>query len=519
MTTAIRVSDICAHHLLVDAILVGVDAPTGKEVVAVDLINSSRVLEDPLTEGAAAVLAFDTSTDAFGDHLIDVAVRRCGNARSSMLVVVGTSRPLATSTRRLAEQLRFPVVVASDVSPIDVVVELRTLVARPGQDKAQLALELARRLPRTSRELEEIVRLLADVLPESNVYACAGRDQMLTGTAEMLPSENVVALSKLGTIQHEDAGATVLPIEAIAGGKTALWLVAERRRPGPHWHELAALALQLASGAVVAWLASEHASVSHDARWRSTLLSEIIEQGPSLSQDAAEHAARAGWRLDGWHTGIHIRCEPSTQSPLALRSIVQQLDQVGLRASSIIDRTDGWSTWITSVGEPRPAEIKELARTIRHDLRQPPPGHTIVVGIGSPRRDVSGIAPTLAGARQAALLGTSSGRSVSVRVLDDLGPARLLLGWYSSEAFADYADELLAPLAGVDHELIETLEVYLESACSSAAAARKLAVHRNTVAKRIARIERTLGTTLFNGDTRLALQLALRVRQADHPDR
>ncbi|QQS01059.1 MAG: hypothetical protein IPK37_00720 [Austwickia sp.] len=57
---------------------------------------------------------------------------------------------------------------------------------------------------------------------------------------------------------------------------------------------------------------------------------------------------------------------------------------------------------------------------------------------------------TLAEARQAALIAATSARAVSVRVLQEVGPSRLLLGWYSSEAFADYARELLAPLLGND---------------------------------------------------------------------
>ncbi|MGH3587736.1 MAG: PucR family transcriptional regulator, partial [Pseudonocardia sp.] len=145
------------------------------------------------------------------------------------------------------------------------------------------------------------------------------------------------------------------------------------------------------------------------------------------------------------------------------------------------------------------------------DLR-PPPGHSVVVGIGSPQRDVDGIGVTLAEARQAAVVAASSPKPVSVRVLQELGPSRLLLGWYSSEAFADYAREMLGPLLDSDDpELIRTLEAYLERACSTAQTARALGVHRNTVAQRIARAERVLGATTATSDTRLALQLAIRV--------
>lgn len=139
------------------------------------------------------------------------------------------------------------------------------------------------------------------------------------------------------------------------------------------------------------------------------------------------------------------------------------------------------------------------------------PGRALVAGIGTPAPNVEGIATTLAEARQAAVA-ASAGTPGTVRRVEDLGASRLLLGWYTSRAFHDYARRLLAPLLDpAERNLFVTLETYIDQACSTGRTARALGVHRNTVAQRIARAERLLGMPLTHPDSRLALQLAARV--------
>ena len=101
---------------------------------------------------------------------------------------------------------------------------------------------------------------------------------------------------------------------------------------------------------------------------------------------------------------------------------------------------------------------------------------------------------------------------MTLRVMQELGPSRLLLGWHASEALGDYSREILGGLLDESEaEVLVTLQAYLERACSTAQTARALGLHRNTVSKRIARAESILGTTTAAADTRLALQLAIRV--------
>jgi DNA-binding PucR family transcriptional regulator len=91
------------------------------------------------------------------------------------------------------------------------------------------------------------------------------------------------------------------------------------------------------------------------------------------------------------------------------------------------------------------------------------------------------------------------------------------------------AYQLLAPLAGapmpaqlrrlLDHPdaepLVATLEAYLDRAGDARAAAQALFVHRTTLYHRLRRIERIAGVDLRDGDDRLLLHMALRIRRLD----
>ncbi len=83
--------------------------------------------------------------------------------------------------------------------------------------------------------------------------------------------------------------------------------------------------------------------------------------------------------------------------------------------------------------------------------------------------------------------------------------------------------QLLAPLAGapvpeqlarlLPHpELVATLEAYLDRAGDARAAAAALFIHRTTLYHRLRRIERIAGVDLRDGDDRLLLHMALRLR-------
>ena len=141
-------------------------------------------------------------------------------------------------------------------------------------------------------------------------------------------------------------------------------------------------------------------------------------------------------------------------------------------------------------------------------------GLHVHAGIGRPYLDLNGLRRSLTEAHEAALIANArfGGRSGAAHI-DQLGVQRVLMGWFGSDDFARYARFILQPVLDVDadHELLRTLEVYLDASCSTTEAAQVLGLHRNTVANRMRRIADLLGVALDDAENRLSLQLACRM--------
>lgn len=294
--------------------------------------------------------------------------------------------------------------------------------------------------------------------------------------------------------------------------------------------ELAQRAVSLVRGELVAWLAAEQLEAEREARVRATLLNEISEQRDAVAPDVVRRAEALGWQIAGWHAALYVHAEDRpvggrSRSAVggwgagraAVDDALARLADVGLGLGPAVERSDGWVAWLTTAAPPSPGRLRAAVRAVRDELRgvsATEPGLALALGVGSARRDAAGIAQSVAEAHEAALIAAADTDPVAVRVVQDLGASRMLLGWYGSGTFADLSRQVLGPLADLeDPELLGTLEAYLERACSAAHTARVLGVHRNTVAQRIARAEKALGVSLSQPDTRLALQLALRAHR------
>jgi DNA-binding PucR family transcriptional regulator len=85
-----------------------------------------------------------------------------------------------------------------------------------------------------------------------------------------------------------------------------------------------------------------------------------------------------------------------------------------------------------------------------------------------------------------------------------------------AQALVERALEPLQKLSpGARERLTETLEAWLEHACSTTEAAQALHVHPQTLRYRLRQLEETIGgERLWSADARLELALALRVRRA-----
>ncbi|MCZ4519329.1 PucR family transcriptional regulator [Rhodococcus ruber] len=101
-----------------------------------------------------------------------------------------------------------------------------------------------------------------------------------------------------------------------------------------------------------------------------------------------------------------------------------------------------------------------------------------------------------------------------IQYFDDLGLLRLLVSLASGPELDQYVEEELGPLLDAetanDKGLLETLTVYLDCDGNKSDAAAKLFVHRRSLYYRLEKIERILGKSLEDHETRLRLNVAVR---------
>lgn len=165
------------------------------------------------------------------------------------------------------------------------------------------------------------------------------------------------------------------------------------------------------------------------------------------------------------------------------------------------------SAVLAGVVGTEPGEMVIVARPSRADVLAGELGERgLRVGVG----DVVTIADTARSDRAAALALdlTSSDRPV-VRWAE--GVRRGVLEVLDAQRLVAFADTWLAPLEA-EPDLVETLRSYLAHHGSQLQVAEDLAIHRNTVRKRLDRIESLLGSSLADPQTRADGWIALQAR-------
>ena len=140
---------------------------------------------------------------------------------------------------------------------------------------------------------------------------------------------------------------------------------------------------------------------------------------------------------------------------------------------------------------------------------------TLSIGVSASGVGAGPVALAFRQAREAVGLTRQTG-GLRIRFFDQINPQNRLLDAQSPEGLAAVYEETLRPLA--DHDalrhtrLLHTLEVFLDQERSLSRAASALHMHRNTLAKRISRIEQILGRSLMATDDLVAIGLGLRAR-------
>ncbi|MGH3098855.1 MAG: helix-turn-helix domain-containing protein [Streptosporangiales bacterium] len=512
------VRDLLASPPLQESVLLGGAAGLDRPVTDVALVGGADEL--PGTPRGSAVV-FDLTGASYRDHLVELLCRQLV-AYGGRLLVASGEVAAALSLRRVADRLELPVVGTTACTAPRLTAELLAAVHQPAVLAGRLIVRAARGLPATEGRPDRLVALLESVLSAR----CALVTREGTVVAGSPPRVAVAPPSRPTTRSELVDGTRVVygPVRR-SDGSPALWLVGERGGAGPAWARTAGEVFDVAAGYVTAWLASERLSAERDDRFRGELLTELLERSEPVPAPVAEQAAAIGWRLDGWHTAVHLaplsRVPATELSPAVRTALGEALTATGV-GGSLVERAGGWVTWLTDEREPPAGSGRATARTLRrglaayHGAADVP---ALVAGVGRAAVGVDGLRASLDDARQAAVLATTSGHAGAVECADELGVKQFLLGWYGSAAARAHAAQLLAPIVGDGGvDLVQTVEAYLDAGRSPTDAAARLGLHRNTVAYRIRQVEGLLGVSFDRPDERLAVHLACRTLRVETPD-
>jgi purine catabolism regulator len=238
---------------------------------------------------------------------------------------------------------------------------------------------------------------------------------------------------------------------------------------------------------------------------RRQLLGQVLEDvlhRTAPESDARRRLAAHGISAEDQHTVVVARVSVSPEQLRRLPwTLGPLLDREGDRLPTALvddavvvvvpERTDGGDGGVAA------AAVADHLALVDAQVR---------VGVGNPRRGVSGLRLGFFEARQAAQTGPG------VHHVAPLSVAGLLLGNLDLP-LRELGHGVLAPLiehdAGHGSELVATLRSYLAHDCQPAATAADLVLHRNSLRYRLGLVERLTGRDLDRLTDRIELWLAL----------
>lgn len=488
----------------------------GRDAAVVDVILRTKVTrETPPQPGELVVL--DAASIGEHPYEIDVALRVISDAAAVGLIVTNPGSEIGLGAQRLADRFALPLVVLAETDAMALTHRLRAQLWAPDVEQASVVSALLdtfgqMRLTTVDSVIESLEGLCGSSI------SVLGQDRGLVAGSAIEVGDRRLASEQAYLVDHSTRAALhSATIVLSPDEEPAYWLVAESVGSDSAQRLLRTL-LQIGSWYLAALLASLRARAEGDARRRIAVLNEILDTSDLAERDIQNQMLALEWSVSGWNTGLHIKLRGADAGRVvALHfELRDRLRSVGLDGP-LVERNDGWSGWLTNSTEPAvetfPTLVEALAEALQ-GLVLAHPGLQAHAGIGRPYADLVGLRLSLTEAHEASVIANArSGGASGAAHIDQLGVQRVLMGWFSSEEFARYARSILQPVleADVNHELLRTLEVYLDASCSTTDAARQLGVHRNTVTNRIRRIVKLLGIAFDDPETRLSLQLACRV--------
>lgn len=494
------VSELLAEPVLREAELVagasGIENPVG----------DIRWYSGDVASARTAVILCDAS-DVAPAFRLDAMIHRAAAAGVAAILIVGREPtvPLLSSIR-LADQLRLPVARMSCPDAMALLQQLTVQLRAAGLARLELMDLLLRGLV-VCRSGSEILAAAERVLSAPLSLVAPDGSPILGERVGIGPSLHLDR-----RIPQCDAELLLHPVLEPSADRLVGWLACPFGGAGPSRVDALAAGLAIVEPFVRSWLSAERAETDRDALYQQRLLAAITSDRETVSHDVVEGALSLGWHLSGWHTGMVVTPDdPAAEGRRGTLAdqFLAEIERQGLPRPTAVDRGDGWLMWISFDHEPDATFHRRLLRAVRLATAAIDGGWRVAVGIGRAYRGPAGLADTLQEARDAADLARSGRLRPMVEHIDELGVARLLATWQRSEVTQAFAETALGPLRD-SPRLLDTLRAFLESGGLVIDAAAVLGVHRNTVATRLAQIEKVLGVNLADVSQRLVLQVACR---------
>ncbi len=501
----------------------GLDRPVRMIVPTVSVAGVSELARH-------SVAVFGPEHLAVEDLATDLVLRLGHSVGLSGIIAQRPRRPVPLVTRRLADKLAVPLIVADGVAPAALAAMFDPYVRAPEIAGLRILGTTADRFATPPSSPEQLARTLARVIGGAVAVADA-EARFVAGDVdahELLHRAEIQShvfgpRPSAATFPLGGADVALLqPVQRDHAAHVGYWLIARlntatRALIGPIRQSMAIAALSFA-----VHLSSDAVRSEREGRQRSVLLAAILDQAEAPSARAVERATALGWRLAGWHTAVQIAVSRSTAAPAhgeLVRELEEELTQRQV-LTTLVERPEGWAFWVTAETETDALDTGGLVGAVQGALRAVEADHvglSLCAGVGGAHVGTAGIAQSLAEARQACLLALTEDGAGIVEHVRAMSAKRLLLGWYAAAPLRAQAVELLAPLTEADPsgELVRTLRRYLDRESSATDTAASLQVHRNTVMQRIERIRKLLTLDLDDPDDRLVLHLATRVAGVD----